>query len=208
MVQKSDGGYNYDTTDMAAFWHRINVEKATRIIIVTDAGQSLHFALVAAVAEMAGILDRSKVRFDHVPFGLVLGPDGKKFKTRSGETEKLIDLLTEAVQKAEAVLFEKKDDLSPEERKTLAKKIGIASVKYADLSNHRMSDYQFSYDKMLRFEGNTATFLLYSNVRAKSILRKALSLYQISKLLPFSLSIPLKESFPSISSNSQIFSFP
>jgi arginyl-tRNA synthetase len=190
MVQKSDGGYNYDTTDMAAFWHRIHVEKATRIVIVTDAGQSLHFALVAAVAEMAGILDRSKVRFDHVPFGLVLGPDGKKFKTRSGETEKLIDLLNEGVQKAEAVLAEKKGELPPEERRELAQKIGIASVKYADLSNHRMSDYQFSYDKMLRFEGNTAAFILYSNVRAKSILRKSTFSIEAIEATPIEITHP------------------
>ncbi len=173
MVQKSDGGYNYDTTDMAAIRHRIETEKADRIICVTDAGQSLHFALVYAVAEMAGIVDKSRHRLDHVPFGLVLGPDGKKFKTRSGETEKLIDLLNKAIEKAAEVLQEKKPEIPEAERKELARAIGIAAIKYADLSTHRLSDYSFSYDKMLKFEGNTAVFLLYSNVRAKSILRKS-----------------------------------
>ena len=93
IVQKSDGGYNYDTTDMAAMRQRIKEEKADRIIVVTDAGQSLHFPMLAKAAEHAGYLDPHKVQFDHVPFGVVLGADGKKFKTRSGETEKLIDLL-------------------------------------------------------------------------------------------------------------------
>jgi arginyl-tRNA synthetase len=97
IVQKSDGGYNYDTTDMAAMRHRIEEEKADRIVIVTDAGQILHFQMLAKASEKAGYLDPQKVRFDHVPFGVVLGMDGKKFKTRSGETEKLIDLLLEAV---------------------------------------------------------------------------------------------------------------
>ena len=190
MVQKSDGGYNYDTTDMAAIWHRLEIEKADRIICVTDAGQSLHFALVYAVANMAGLVDPKRHRLDHVPFGLVLGPDGKKFKTRSGETEKLIDLLTKAIDKAEEVLKEKKPEIEEEERKSLAAAIGIAAIKYADLSTHRLSDYSFSYDKMLRFEGNTAVFLLYSNVRAKSILRKSsFSLDAIQKA-PFLITHP------------------
>jgi len=190
MIQKSDGGYNYDTTDMAAIRHRIEVEKADRIICVTDAGQSLHFALVFAVAEMAGIVDKTRHRLDHVPFGLVLGSDGKKFKTRSGETEKLIDLLTKAIEKADTVLQEKKPEISEEERKSLAKAIGIAAIKYADLSTHRVGDYTFSYDKMLKFEGNTAVFLLYSNVRAKSILRKSgYSLEEIANA-PFMVTHP------------------
>jgi arginyl-tRNA synthetase len=172
MIQKSDGGYNYDTTDLAAVRHRIFVEKADRIIVVVDAGQSLHFQMVFAVAEKAGWLDRTKTEVEHVGFGLVLGADGKKFKTRSGETEKLIDLLTEAVDRARTILLERHPDASPAEIEHLARVLGIGAVKYADLSCLRTKDYTFSYDKMLRFEGNTAVFLLYAYVRINGIKRK------------------------------------
>lgn len=172
IIQKSDGGYNYDTTDLAALRHRIFVEKANRIICVVDAGQSLHFQMVFAVAEKAGWLDRSKTQVDHVAFGLVLGPDGKKFKTRSGETEKLIDLLTEAVDRARDILRERLPTAEKTEIEHLARVLGIGAVKYADLSCLRTKDYTFSYDKMLRFEGNTAVFLLYAYVRINGIKRK------------------------------------
>ncbi len=172
IIQKSDGGYNYDTTDMAAIRHRIEVEKADRIIYVTDAGQALHFEMLFKAAEKAGYLDPAKVRFDHVPFGVVLGPDGKKFKTRSGDTEKLIDLLLEAVARAEIILKERLPDLSEKELHQTASILGIDAIKYADLSSHRIKDYSFSYDRMLRFEGNTAAFLLYAYVRMRSIQRK------------------------------------
>lgn len=172
MVQKSDGGYNYDTTDMAAIRQRIEEEKGDRLIYVTDAGQALHFQLIFKAAEMAGYLDPAKVQTDHVPFGLVLGPDGKKFRTRSGETERLIDLLTVAVDRAEKILLERSPELGPEERHQLASALGIGAIKYADLSSHRVSDYAFSYDKMLRFEGNTAAYLMYSYVRVAGIKRK------------------------------------
>ncbi len=172
IVQKSDGGYNYDTTDMAAMRHRVQVEKADRIIILTDAGQSLHFAMLAKAAEKAGYLDPSKVRFDHVPFGVVLGTDGKKFKTRSGDTEKLIDLLLEAVSHAKKIMQERLPDLSEEELNQSAQILGIDAVKYADLSCHRIKDYVFSYERMLKLEGNTAAFLLYAFVRIQGIKRK------------------------------------
>lgn len=172
MLQKSDGGYNYDTTDMAALRHRTQVEKADRIIYVTDAGQSLHFQMVFKAGEMAGYLDPKKVKVDHVPFGLVLGPDGKKFKTRSGETERLMDLLVTAINEAEKILIERSPEMDPEERRTLAKSLGIGAVKYADLSAHRTGDYVFSYERMLRFEGNTAAFLMYAYVRTAGIKRK------------------------------------
>ena len=172
MVQKSDGGYNYDTTDMAAIRHRIFVEKADRIIIVTDVGQSLHFQLIFAAAEKAGWLDPDRVQADHVGLGLVLGADGKKFKTRSGETEKLIDLLTEAIDHARKILLERNPDGDKEEIEHLARVLGLGAVKYADLSCLRTKDYTFSYERMLRFEGNTAVFLLYSYVRINGIKRK------------------------------------
>lgn len=172
IVQKSDGGYNYSTTDMAAMWHRITKEKAKRIIVITDGGQALHFAMIAAASEKAGYLDPKEVRFDHVPFGVVLGATGKKFKTRSGEVEKLIDLLHEAVERARGLLQEKITDATEQELDEGAKILGIDALKYADLSSARTKDYTFSYDRMLRFEGNTAPFLLYAYVRILGIEKK------------------------------------
>lgn len=172
MVQKSDGGYNYDTTDMAAIRHRIRDEKADRLIYVTDQGQSTHFQMIFQAAEKAGYLDTKQVRADHVGFGMVLGQDGKKFRTRSGDTEKLIDLLTAAIEQAKSLLQEKTPELSENELENASKILGLGAVKYADLSSNRMSDYQFSYEKMLRFEGNTAAFILYSYVRVGGIKRK------------------------------------
>jgi arginyl-tRNA synthetase len=171
MVQKSDGGFNYDTTDLAGFRHRCLDEKATRIIVVTDAGQSLHFQMVYKAAVLAGYLDPKKIIFDHVTFGLVLGPNGKKFRTREGETEKLVDLLKEAVNLAKNILKERMENAIEEELDKTALALGIDAVKYADLSCHRQKDYVFSYDRMLKFEGNTAAFLLYSYVRILSIKR-------------------------------------
>ncbi len=172
MVQKSDGGYNYDTTDMAAIRYRIDHDKADRIIVVTDVGQSLHFQMIFAAAEKAGWLDPKRTEVNHVGFGLVLGADGKKFKTRSGDTEKLIDLLTEAVTEARKVIVERMPQAPAEEIDHLAKVIGIGAVKYSDLSSHRTKDYTFSYERMLRFDGNTAVFLLYAYVRINGIKRK------------------------------------
>lgn len=172
MIQKSDGGYNYDTTDMAAIKYRIEKDRADRIIVVTDIGQSLHFQMIFAAAEKAGWLDPKKTEVNHVGFGLVLGADGKKFKTRSGETEKLIDLLTEAVDQAKKVVLERMPSAPAAEIDHLAKVIGIGAVKYSDLSSHRTKDYTFSYERMLKFEGNTAVFLLYAYVRINGIKRK------------------------------------
>lgn len=172
MIQKSDGGYNYDTTDMAAMRHRVQDEKADRIIIVTDAGQSTHFQMIYKASEKAGYINPNRVRFDHVPFGLVLGPDGKKFRTREGETERLMDLLTNAITKARNILDERDSEMSESEKEVLSKALGIGAVKYADLSCHRTGDYVFSYDRMLRFEGNTAAFLMYAYVRVAGIKRK------------------------------------
>ncbi|MBS0621651.1 MAG: arginine--tRNA ligase [Verrucomicrobia bacterium] len=167
IVQKSDGGYNYSTTDLAALKQRVEEERAERIIYVVDLGQKVHFEMVFATAQLAEWVDPSKTELNHAGFGLVLGADGKKFRTRSGETEKLIDLLTRAVEHAGLVLKERiGEDIES------AKRLGIGAVKYADLSVNRMSDYQFSYDKMLSLEGNTAAFLFYSYVRIKGIKRK------------------------------------
>lgn len=175
IVQKSDGGYNYATTDLAALRHRIETEKATRIIYVTDAGQSNHFMQVWQVAKRAGWIPEN-VELVHVPFGVVKGEDGKKLKTRSGETVRLRELLDEAINHAQTDLETR---LKAEERTEteafidqVAKVVGLSAVKYADLSQNRTSDYIFSFDKMLSLQGNTAPYLLYAYVRIQGISRK------------------------------------
>ncbi len=175
IVQKSDGGYNYATTDLAAVRYRINEDKANRLIYVTDAGQANHFAQVFQVARRAGWIPES-VKIDHVPFGLVQGEDGKKLKTRSGETVKLKDLLDEAIVRARADL---ENRLKVEERQeteefitNAASVVGISAVKYADLSQNRTSNYIFSYDRMLALQGNTAPYMLYAYARIQGISRK------------------------------------
>lgn len=175
IVQKSNGGYNYATTDLAAVRHRINTEGATRLIYVTDAGQANHFAQVWQVARRAGWIPDG-VDVVHVPFGLVKGEDGKKLKTRSGETVRLRDLLDEAVKRAqedlETRLQQEGRAESPEFVRHVAEVVGIGAVKYADLSQNRTSDYIFSFDKMLSLQGNTAPYMLYAYVRIQGISRK------------------------------------
>lgn len=175
IVQKSDGGYNYATTDLAALRYRIQHDGANRIIYVTDAGQANHFAQVFQVAQRAGWLPET-VEVVHVPFGLVLGEDGKKLKTRSGETVRLRDLLDEAIARARADLetrIQAEDRQETEEFiDHVAQVVGMAAVKYADLSQNRTSNYVFSFDKMLSLKGNTAPYLLYAYARIQSIGRK------------------------------------
>jgi len=172
ILQKADGAYNYATTDLAALWHRLTVEQADRILYVVDAGQSLHFEMIFKAAQAAGFYDPKQTQVIHIPFGLVLRADGKKFKTRSGDTERLVDLIETAVQQAQHLLQARRPNATPEELAHSAHILGINAIKYADLSCHRASDYIFNYDKMLRFEGNTAAFLLYAYVRIQSIQRK------------------------------------
>ncbi|MDB9305161.1 arginine--tRNA ligase [Nodularia spumigena CS-591/12] len=175
IVQKSDGGYNYATTDLAALRYRIQQDEAKRIIYVTDSGQSNHFAQFFQVARKAGWVP-DDVELVHVPFGLVLGEDGKKFKTRSGDTVRLRDLLDEAVIRAradlEARLKEEEREETEEFISEVAEIVGISAVKYADLSQNRTSDYIFSYDKMLDLKGNTAPYMLYAYARIQGISRK------------------------------------
>jgi arginyl-tRNA synthetase len=175
IVQKSDGGYNYATTDLAALRYRIEQDGANRIIYVTDAGQANHFAQAFQVAQRAGWLPET-VEVVHVPFGLVLGEDGKKLKTRSGETVRLRDLLDEAIARARADLktrIQEEDRQETEEFiEHVAQVVGMAAVKYADLSQNRTSNYVFSFDKMLSLKGNTAPYLLYAYARIQSIGRK------------------------------------
>jgi arginyl-tRNA synthetase len=190
IIQKADGGFNYDTTDIAAFKHRCQVEKASRIIIVTDAGQALHFQMLYPLVVKAKYLDPNKTKFDHVTFGVVLGEDKKKFKTRSGETTKLIDLLLKAIDHARKILKDRLQDISKEELNEKAINLGISALKYADLSNNRNKDYIFSFDKMLSLEGNTAAFLFYSYVRILSIKRKAKNIDEIIKTFKIDLKHP------------------
>ncbi|AHK62879.1 arginine--tRNA ligase [Chlamydia avium] len=178
IVQKSDGGYNYATTDLAAMRYRIQQDHADRIIIVTDLGQSLHFQLIEATSLAAGYLPHKGV-FSHVGFGLVLDSTGKKFKTRSGDNIKLKELLDASIDQAKATLKKHRPDMSDEEIIERAPILGINAIKYADLSSHRTNDYVFSFEKMLRFEGNTALFLLYAYVRIQGIKRR-LGISQLS----------------------------
>lgn len=175
IVQKSDGGYNYATTDLAALRYRIEQDCAKRIIYITDAGQANHFAQVFQVARRAGWIP-DDVELVHVPFGLVLGEDGKKFKTRSGDTVRLRDLLDEAIARARADLESRLKEEGREETQEfidhVAQVIGIGAVKYADLSQNRTSNYIFSYDKMLALQGNTAPYMLYAYARIQGISRK------------------------------------
>jgi arginyl-tRNA synthetase len=175
IVQKSDGGYNYATTDLAAIRYRIQEDHAKRIIYVTDAGQANHFAQVFQVVRKAGWVP-DDVELVHVPFGLVLGEDGKKFKTRSGDTVRLRALLDEAIARARADLenrlIQEGRQETQEFKANVAKVVGISAVKYADLSQNRTSNYVFSYDKMLSLKGNTAPYMLYAYVRTQGISRE------------------------------------
>jgi len=183
ILRKSDGGYLYATTDIAAIKQRISIERADLVLYVTDAGQGHHFKTIFEVARTAGFLDYDKlnrnVELKHVPFGVVLGEDGKKIKTRSGDSVKLKDLLEEAIQKADdALSLRHGHDFTNEEKCHAARVIGIGSVKYADLSMNRESNYGFSFDKMLSMNGNTAPYLLYTYARIQGIKRKVISEFE------------------------------
>ncbi len=171
IVRKSDGGYGYATTDLAALRFRAAELDAQRVIYCVDARQKDHLAMVFATARDAGwITDREA---QHVAFGTVLGEDNKPFKTRSGETVKLADLLDEAQQRAATLVAAKNPDLTPAQQQAVARAIGIGAIKYADLSSDRVKDYVFAWERMLSFDGNTAPYLQYSYVRIRSIFRKA-----------------------------------
>ncbi len=179
IVRKSDGGFNYATTDLAAIRYRFGAapdgDGARRVIYVTDAGQANHFAGVFQVARRAGWIPEG-ARLEHVPFGLVQGEDGKKLKTRAGDTVRLRDLLDEAVERCEADLRRRLEEEGRSEDEAfiaqVATTVGLAAVKYADLSQNRITNYQFSFDRMLALQGNTAPYLLYAVVRIAGIARK------------------------------------
>lgn len=172
IVRKSDGGYLYATTDLAAARYRIRDLGAQRIIYVTDARQAQHFAMVFATLRSAGWAP-AHVRLDHVPFGTVLGKDKKPFRTREGGIVRLADVLDEAEQRALAMVTAKNPDLPEDQRRRIAHVVGVGALKYADLSSDRIRDYVFDWDRMLALEGNTAPYLQYSVTRIRSIFRKA-----------------------------------
>jgi arginyl-tRNA synthetase len=172
IIQKTGGGYLYATTDLSACRYRTNELKADRIIIFTDARQSLHFKQVEIVARKSGLLP-AHVGYDHCPFGMMMGDDGKPFKTRTGGTIKLAELLDEAVIRAKEVIKEKNPDYSDKQLNEIATKVGIGAVKFADLSKNRTSDYIFNWKTMLSFEGATAPYLQYAYSRIQSIFNKA-----------------------------------
>jgi arginyl-tRNA synthetase len=172
IVRKSDGGYGYPATDLACIRDRTERRHATTLIYVVGAEQALHLRLVFAVATLAGYLPDPAAAV-HVGFGLILGAGGKKLASRSGDSERLIDLLTEGVLRASASMAERPSDLSPARREEVARSLGIGAVKYADLSTERMRDYVFDWDRMLAFEGNTGPYLQYAHARIRSIFRRA-----------------------------------
>jgi arginyl-tRNA synthetase len=182
IIQKSDGGFGYATTDMAAIKHRLQQEKGDWLIYVTDLGQAPHFQAVFIGARKAGFLpeddktadDKLAPRVDHVGFGVVLGMDGRRIRTRdSGQSVRLVELLDEAKQRCQDTIKERRPDVSDEELDHAASVMGYGAIKYADLKNNRTTDYKFSFDEMLNLQGNTAVYLLYAHARIAAIGRNA-----------------------------------
>ena len=169
IIRKSDGGFNYATTDLATVDYRIQRFESRYVWLVVGAPQILHFKQIFAIARREGYT----ADFRHITFGSILGDDRKLMKTRSGENVALRDVLDEAVARARKIVDEKNPELTEAERSEIAKMIGIGAVKYSDLSQYRMTDYIFSWDRMLSFQGNTAPYLQNAYVRIRSIFRKA-----------------------------------
>ncbi len=172
LVRKSDGGFNYTTTDLATIDYRLKTWSPNEIVYVVDDRQSGHFKKLFAAFARWQPEAAKKVKLIHVGFGKILGEDGKPFKTRSGDTVKLGDLLDEAEARALKIVSEKNADLPEPQRREIARVIGLGAVKYADLLPNRQSDYMFSWDKMLALSGNTAPYLQYAYARIRSIFRK------------------------------------
>jgi arginyl-tRNA synthetase len=172
IIRKSDGGYNYATTDLATLRDSVERLGADRLVYVTDVRQSQHFNMVFTIGRQAGWLPQH-VTATHVGYGTVLGKDNKPFKARSGESVKLVGLLDEAVERANQALTERTGDLSDDERLAIARSVGIGAVKWADLKNEHTTNYVFDFDRMLAFSGNTGPYVQYASTRAKSVLRRA-----------------------------------
>lgn len=168
IIRKGDGGFLYATTDLATIDYRVKEWKADEIWYVVGAPQQLHFRQVFAAAQRRGVT----TKMTHIAFGSILGPDGKMFKTRSGETVGLLEVIDEAIERARAAADEKEQGFTADEKDEIARIIGSGAVKYAELSQNRLTDYKFSWDKMLSLQGNTAPYLLNAYVRTRSIFRK------------------------------------
>lgn len=172
IIQKRDGGYLYATTDIACVKYRYEQLHADRILYYTDSRQHQHLEQVWLIAHKAGYIPQT-LQLEHHMFGMMLGKDGKPFKTRSGDTIKLNELLDEAVERARRLITQKNPDLTPSELTDIVDAVAIGAVKYADLSKNRTTDYVFDWDNMLAFEGNTAPYLQYAYTRVLSIFKKA-----------------------------------
>lgn len=172
IIEKRDGGFGYATTDMAAIRYRVQDLKATRVLYVVGAPQAQHLAMIYAAAKELGWLV-APARAEHVAFGSVLGTDKRMFKSRSGDTVRLVDLVDAAVERAEAVVAAKAPDLPPDTQADVARMVGVGAIKFADLSSDRVKDYVFDLDRMVSFEGQTAGYVQYAHARVRSILRKA-----------------------------------
>lgn len=183
IVRKQGGGYLYATTDLAAIRYRTKILKADRIMYFIDARQSMHMKQVFLISQKAKFADES-VLLEHLAFGVVLDENGEPLKSRDGDAVKLADLLEEAVERANTLVKEKNPELNDDEIAEISRKVGIGSVKYADLSKTRTNDYIFNWDSMLSFEGNTAPYLQYAYTRVQSIFRKA-------NIKPESISAPI-----------------
>jgi arginyl-tRNA synthetase len=170
LIRKSDGGYNYATTDLATIRYRHDHFHANRVLYVVDGRQQMHFRQLFDAARRWGY---DTMNFEHVWFGTILGPDKKPFKSREGENVKFRALLDEAEERAAKILAEKRPELSEHERVTLARVVGLGALKYADLAQNRNLDYVFNWDKLLAFDGNTAPYVQNAYVRIRAIFRKA-----------------------------------
>ncbi|KAH8854373.1 Arginine--tRNA ligase, cytoplasmic [Schistosoma japonicum] len=197
-VVKSDGSFTYDTSDLTALLHRLHEEKADWVLYVVDNGQAVHLNTVFAGAEMLGYYKPDVQRVQHIGFGVVLGEDKKKFKTRSGDTVRLVDLLNEGLERAKNRLLEKErnKELTEAEFERAQKAVAYGCIKYADLSHSRTIDYVFSFDRMLDDKGNTAVYLLYAYTRIRSIIRNAgysdKSINEIIDTLPLNFDHPME----------------
>ncbi|MCK5475477.1 MAG: arginine--tRNA ligase, partial [Candidatus Pacebacteria bacterium] len=183
LIQKTDGAYLYTTTDIATAKYREEKFKADKILYVVANEQALHFQKLFASLELLGICEN--IEKEHIKFGMVLGENGKKFSTRKGETIKLNDLLHRAVEFAQNAVEEKNPKLSRNEKKKISRIVGFGAIKYNDLSQNRLTDITFNWDKMLSFEGNSAPYLQYTCARINSLKKKYNNIYKLNKVNVF-----------------------
>ena len=196
IIQKSDGGFNYTTTDLATLAYRMETWRPDEILYLTGGPQQLHFQQLFTIFRRWR--PEAKVKLAHVWFGSILGEDGRPFKTRAGETVRLADLLDEAEERAFKVVSEKSPQLTEEERLKIARVVGVGAVKYADLLPNRQSDYIFSWERMLALNGNTAPYLLYAYARIRSIFRKSLLNRAEGEATPEEIAAPVVRQFAEI----------